>query len=333
MVKIGINGFGRIGRAAARVIFEKNLPVQIVGINDLSENDILSHLFQFDSTFGKFFGTVNFGKDFLEINNQKIKTFSERNPENIDWKGVGADVILECTGVFRTRELAENHLKSGAKKVVISAPAKGEVDGTFVIGVNEKNFDLQKHKIISNASCTTNCLAPVAKILDENFGIQRGLMTTIHSFTGDQRILDAPHRDFRRARTASESMIPTSTGAAKAVGLVLPNLLGRLNGIAIRVPTSNVSLVDLTVELKNKVSSNDINEVVKKEAEGRLKGILEFEEKPLVSRDFLKNSHSSIFDASQTMVIENTVKVLSWYDNEWGYSNRLVDLAIIAGGE
>lgn len=331
MTKIAINGFGRIGRMAARAIIERDLPLDIVAINDLTDAKTLAHLFEFDSTFGRFNGTVDHNENSITINGKKIPVFAERDPENLPWKEHAIEIALECTGFFRNQEGAEKHITAGAQRVIISAPAKGEVDGTFVVGVNDNKFDKEKHKVFSNASCTTNCLAPVAKVLNDTFGIEKGLMTTIHAYTGDQRILDAPHKDLRRARAAAVSMIPTSTGAAKAVGLVLPELNGKLNGFAIRVPTQDVSVTDLTVELKTEASVEEINTALKKAAEGELKGILGYEERPLVSIDYKGDAHSSIVDSQSTKVIGNMVKVLAWYDNEWGYANRLCDLAVIAG--
>jgi len=331
MTRIALNGFGRIGRMALKSILERNLDLEVVAINDLTDNETLAHLFAFDSTFGRFDGTVSAETDSLSINGKKIPVFSERDPENLPWKDLKVDIVLECTGFFRTREGAGKHISAGAKRVIISAPGKDAIDGTFVMGVNEKDFNPEKDFIISNASCTTNCLAPVVKVLDEAFGIKEGLMTTIHSFTNDQSTLDAPHKDLRRARTASASMIPTTTGAAKAVALVLPQLEGKLNGMAIRVPTEDVSLVDLCIHLNKKASAEEINAALSKAANTSLKGILDVETRPLVSRDFLKNSFSSIVDAPSTMVMGDMVKVLSWYDNEWGYASRLCDLAVHVG--
>ncbi len=331
MTKIAINGFGRIGRMAVRAIFEKNLPLEIVAVNDLTDTATLAHLFQFDSTFGTFKGTVEHDENSITINGKKIRAFAEKDPSVLPWKDLGVETVLECTGIFRKREGCDKHLAAGAKRVIISAPAKGEIDGTFVIGVNEKDFDPAKHKIISNASCTTNGLAPVAKVLHEKFGIINGLMTTIHSFTGDQRLLDAPHSDLRRARAATASMVPTSTGAAKAVGLVIPELKGKLNGLAIRVPTPDVSVVDLTVTLSREATAEEVNAALKAAAQGELKGILGFEERALVSRDFLGDDRSTIVDADSTVAIGNTVKILAWYDNEWGYALRLAELAVLTG--
>lgn len=330
MKKIAINGFGRIGRMVLRALIENHSgKYDIVGINDLTDCASLGHLFQYDSTYGEFNGSIEVEGEELIINGDRVKVFSERDPENLPWKDLEVDVVLECTGFFRTRETMQKHITAGAKKVVLSAPAKDEIDATIVLGVNDNDYDESKHNLISNASCTTNCLAPVAKVLNDEFGIVRGLMTTIHAYTGDQKILDAPHSDLRRARSAGQSMIPTTTGAAKAVALVIPELEGKLNGMAIRIPTPTVSLVDLTVELEKSTSKEEINEALQKASEGKLKGILGVEEKPLVSKDFQANSNSSIVDALSTQVMGgNFVKVLAWYDNEWGYSNRLADLVI-----
>lgn len=332
MKRIAINGFGRIGRMTLRALIENHAGnYELVGINDLTDPETLAHLFQYDSTYGEFSGSVSVEGDEIIIDSKRVKIFSERDPENLPWSELNVDVVLECTGFFTNREGMEKHRTAGAKKVVLSAPSKGDIDGTFVLGVNDELYDPENHHLISNASCTTNCLAPVAKVLHEKFGIKRGLMTTIHAYTGDQRILDAPHKDLRRARSAGQSMIPTTTGAAKAVSLVIPELEGRLNGMAIRVPTPTVSVVDLTVELDKDVSVEEVNSALKAASEGSLKGVLGYEEKPLVSKDFQKNSNSSIVDALSTASIDgNFIKVLSWYDNEWGYSNRLADLAIKA---
>ncbi len=328
MTKIAINGFGRIGRMTIRSILENDLPLEVVAINDLTDNATLAHLFAFDSTFGRFQGEISHDDESITINGKRILASSERDPSMLPWKTLGVDIVLECTGVFRKREGAQKHIDAGAKRVIMSAPAKDEIDGTFVMGVNEQDYNPNTDFIISNASCTTNCLAPVAKVVDENFGIVKGLMTTIHSYTGDQRILDAPHRDLRRARSCAESMVPTTTGAAKAVGLVLPQLKGKLNGFAIRVPTPDVSLVDLTVELKNEVPAEEINVALKTAATHSLKGILGYEERPLVSRDFIGENNSSVVDAGSTMTMGNMAKIVAWYDNEWGYATRLVDLAV-----
>ena len=298
----------------------------IVAINDITEPKTLAHLLKYDSCFGKFEGTVEATEDAIIVNGKEIKILAKTNPEELPWKELGVDVVLESTGRFTKRIDSEKHIKAGAKKVIISAPATGE-DITIVMGVNDEQYDPVNHDIISNASCTTNCLAPVAKVIDENFGIERGLMTTIHSYTNDQRILDLPHKDLRRARAAAISMIPTTTGAAKAVSLVLPQLQGKLNGMAIRVPTPAVSLVDVVFELKQETGKEEVNEALKRAAEGDLKGILGYCDEPLVSVDFKQDPRSSIIDAQSTMVMEgNMLKVLSWYDNEWGYSNRVVDV-------
>ncbi len=326
MVKVAINGFGRIGRNVFKVAMEQKVNFEIVAINDLTDAGTLAHLLKYDSLFGKFDGDVAVSGSDLVVNGKTIKISAERNPENLPWKELGVDVVVESTGLFRTAETAGKHITAGAKKVVISAPAKQE-DITIVMGVNEKEYDPKNHHIISNASCTTNCLAPFAKVIDEKFGIVKGLMTTIHSYTNDQVILDGPHKDLRRARAAAESIVPTTTGAAVAVGLVLPQLKGKINGMAMRVPTPTVSVVDIVFETKKPVTDEEVNKVLKEAAEGELKGILGYSELPLVSRDYFKDSHSSIIDALSTMVVgDNMLKVLSWYDNEWGYSNRVVDL-------
>jgi glyceraldehyde 3-phosphate dehydrogenase len=328
MKKIAINGFGRIGRMALQAIKQRKLDFKIVAINDLADPETLAHLLEFDSTYGSFGERISFSDNSLTIDGEEIPVFSKRNPEDLPWGELEVDVALECTGVFRHREKAKMHLNAGAKRVLISAPAKDKVDGTFVLGVNEGDFDPDKHFIVSNASCTTNCLAPVAKVLDQEFRIKKGLMTTIHSYTGDQRILDAPHKDLRRARAAALSMIPTTTGAAKAVALVLPRLDGKLNGMAVRVPTPTVSLVDLTVEIENRATKEEINAAFEKAANNELSGILGYETRPLVSIDYKMDSRSSIIDAQSTQVVGgNLTKVIAWYDNEWGYANRLVDLA------
>lgn len=325
MVKVGINGFGRIGRLALKAGLEKK-GLDIVAVNDLTDARTLAHLFKYDSTFGIFPGEVKVKDNTLIINGRTIRVLSEKNPILLPWKELGVEVVIESTGKFRDREGAGKHLKAGAKKVIISAPAKGE-DITIVLGVNEEEYDPEKHHIISNASCTTNCLAPAAKVLLDNFGIRRGLMTTIHSYTNDQVILDSPHKDLRRARAAALSMIPTTTGAAKATALVLPQLEGKIDGLAIRIPTPNVSLIDFVCELEKETVKEEVNQAFKKAAVGELSHILEYTEEPLVSRDFNGNSHSAIVDGLSTYVIDrNLVKVLVWYDNEWGYSHRLVEL-------
>ena len=332
MVKVGINGFGRIGRLILRAILEnyKN-KIQVVAINDLGSIETNAHLIKYDSTHGTIKEEIQTSKDGFKVGDQNIKVFAEKDPSNIPWGKVGAEVVLECTGIFLDKTSAEKHIKGGAKKVIISAPGK-EVDFTIVQGVNSK--DLKKeHNIISNGSCTTNCLAPVAMVLEKTFGINYGYMTTIHSYTGDQKLLDTLHKDLRRARSTEGAMIPTSTGAAKAMSLVLPSLKGKLDGTAIRVPTPNVSLIDLTVVTEKEVTAEKINQAMTKAANGELKGILDVNEKPLVSKDFNHNSHSSIFDITQTQVIKGKFsRVLSWYDNEWGFSNRMCDTAIQIAG-
>lgn len=326
MVKVGINGFGRIGRNVFRAAL--NHPeVEIVAVNDLTDAKTLAHLLKYDSIHGKLSADIQATEGGLIVNGKEIKVLAERDPAALPWGQYGVEIVVESTGRFTNKEDAEKHLVGGAKKVIISAPAKNE-DITIVMGVNEDKYDAGKHTVVSNASCTTNCLAPFAKVLNEQFGIIRGMMTTVHSYTNDQQILDLPHKDLRRARAAAENIIPTSTGAAVAVSLVLPELKGKLNGMAMRVPTPNVSVVDLVVEISKEVTVEEINAVLKEAAEGPLKGIMAYTEEPLVSRDFNGDAHSSTIDALSTMVIGGTmVKVLSWYDNEWGYSNRVVDLA------
>lgn len=325
-VKVGINGFGRIGRNAFKIAQDKDVNYEIVAINDLTTPSTLAHLLKYDSCFGKFKGTVEATDHSIIVNGKEILIFAEKDPENIPWGKLGVDVVLESTGIFTKKDGAEKHIKAGAKKVVISAPATDE-DITIVLGVNEETYDPSKHHIISNASCTTNCLAPFAKVIDKEFGIKKGLMTTVHSYTNDQRILDLPHSDLRRARAAALSMIPTTTGAAKAVSLVLPQLKGKLNGMALRVPTPTVSIVDIVFELDKSTSAEEVNQRLKAASENELKGILGYCEEELVSIDFKEDDRSSIIDAKSTMMMGDTmVKVLSWYDNEWGYSNRVVDL-------
>ena len=328
MVKIGINGFGRIGRLILRALLENYKgKIQVVGINDLGSVETNAHLIKYDSTHGILNHDVKTTSDGFQIGDQNIKVFAERDPAKLPWGKVGADVVLECTGFFLDKASAGKHIQAGAKKVIISAPAK-EVDFTLVQGVNSKELK-KEHNIISNGSCTTNCLAPVAMVLEKNFGITYGYMTTIHSYTGDQKLLDTLHKDLRRARATEGSMIPTSTGAAKAMSLVLPSLKGKLDGTAIRVPTPNVSLIDLTLVTEKEVTPENINDAMSKAAQGELKGILDINKKPLVSKDFNHNPHSSIFDATQTQVVKGKFsRVLSWYDNEWGFSNRMCDTAI-----
>ncbi|MBQ4492270.1 MAG: type I glyceraldehyde-3-phosphate dehydrogenase [Deltaproteobacteria bacterium] len=329
--KVAINGFGRIGRLVLRRALATG-GVDIVAINDLTDAKTLAHLLKYDSVHGIFNAEISAEEDAIIVNGKRIRISKELDPAKLPWKELGVEIVVEATGKFTKRDDAAKHLAAGAKRVLITAPGK-EVDGTFVVGVNDKDFDPAKHFVISNASCTTNCLAPVAKVMDDSFGIVRGLITTIHAYTNDQRILDLPHKDLRRARAAGLSMIPTSTGAAKAVGLVLPHLQGKLDGLAVRVPTPNVSLVDLVVELKKPATVEEINAAMKNAASGPLKGILEYCDLPLVSSDFNGNDASSIFDAGNTRVIDgNMAKVFAWYDNEWGYSCRVVDLIIRIAG-
>ncbi len=324
-IKVGINGFGRIGRLVFRGIVE-DPNMEVVAINDLTDAAMLAHLLKYDSIHGKFDGEVSVAGDSIVVNGKKIKVLAERDPKNLPWGELNVEYVVESTGIFRKRDQAQWHIDAGAKKVVISAPAKEE-DITIVMGVNEGDYDATKHHVISNASCTTNCLAPFAKVLNEKFGIKKGLMTTVHSYTNDQRILDLPHDDFRRARAAAESIIPTTTGAAAAVALVLPELKGKLDGYALRVPTPTVSVVDLVAELAKPTTAEEINAAFKEAAEGDLKGILGYEEQELVSMDYRGDSRSSIIDAPLTTVMDgNMAKVVAWYDNEWGYSMRVVDL-------
>lgn len=326
-VKVGINGFGRIGRLVVRAAQRLGADLDVVAVNDLTDAQTLAHLLKYDSVHGLFPGEVQAKGDRILVNGKEIQVMALKDPAQLPWKDLGVEVAMECTGLFRDKDKASKHLGAGAKKVIISAPAKGP-DITIVMGVNHESYDPAKHHIISNASCTTNCLAPVAKVILENFGIQRGLMTTIHAYTNDQRILDLPHEDLRRARAAALSMIPTTTGAAAAVALVLPQLKGKLDGMAIRVPTPNVSLVDLVVEVEKETGVEGVNAALKKASQGTLKGILGYSEEPLVSVDYNGSTLSSIVDALSTTVIEGRmVKVLAWYDNEMGYSARMVDLA------
>ena len=324
-VKVAINGFGRIGRNVFRIASQSDT-FEIVAINDLTDSETLAHLLKYDSVHGTFSGTVETQGDNLIVNGQTIKVLTQRDPALLPWKELDVDIVIESTGFFREREAAAKHLAAGAKKVVISAPGKNS-DITICMGINEDQYNPDSHNIISNASCTTNCLAPVAKVLLENFGIVRGMMTTVHSYTNDQKILDLPHSDLRRARAAGMSMIPTTTGATAATALVLPQLEGRLTGMAIRVPTPNVSLIDLVVETEKETTVEAVNEAMRAAANGQLKGILDYCEVPLVSRDFNGSPASSTFDSLMTTVMDGTmVKILTWYDNEWGYSNRVVDL-------
>ena len=329
-MKVGINGFGRIGRNFFRAIEVSGADVQVVGINDLTDTKTLAHLLKYDSILGRFNGTVVAEDGAIVVNGVRIPIFAERDPADLPWGKIGAEIVVESTGIFTDAQSAGKHITAGAKKVIISAPAKGE-DITIVMGVNEDKYDPATDNIISNASCTTNCLAPMAKAIDDAFGIERGLMTTIHAYTNDQSLLDFPHSDLRRSRAAALNMIPTSTGAAKAIGLVMPHLKGKLDGYAMRVPVPTGSATDLTVELKTAATKEEINAVVKAAAEGPLKGILQYTEDPIVSTDIVTDPSSCIFDSSLTNVNGNMVKVLGWYDNEWGYSNRLVDLVTFVG--
>lgn len=328
-IKVAVNGFGRIGRNFVRCCMN-DPEIEIVGVNDITSPEVLAHLLKYDSVLGRLNGTVELSDGDLVVNGKRIKVFSERDPAKLDWSSLGAQIVVESTGLFRDAEKAKAHLKGSVKKVVISAPGKN-VDGTFCIGVNMEAYDPGRHHIISNASCTTNCLAPVAKVLDENFGIEAGFMTTIHSYTNDQNLLDLQHKDLRRARAAAVNTLPSSTGAAKAIGLVLPQLDGRLDGIAIRVPTPNVSIVDLVVTARKTATKEEVNEAFKKASEGALKGILGYSEEPLVSSDYMQSSESGTVDALETKVNRNLIKTLSWYDNEWGYSRRLQDLVRFIG--
>jgi len=324
-IKVGINGFGRIGRAVVRTwLGDKDF--DLVAVNDLTDTKTLAHLLKYDSVMGNLTEEIKADGSQINVDGDSFRVFSEKDPSAIDWASVGAEIIIESTGRFTNAEDARKHLRGDVKKVIISAPAKGE-DVTIVLGVNDEMYDAKAHTIVSNASCTTNCLAPVAKVIHETFGIKNALMNTIHSYTNDQQLLDLPHKDLRRARAAALSMIPTSTGAAKAVALVIPELKGKFDGISVRVPTPNVSLVDVVINVERSTSTEDVNQVLKDAANGRMKGILAFSEEPLVSIDFKGNSHSSIVDAENTKVIDGTcIKILSWYDNEWGYSCRVRDL-------
>ena len=329
-VKVGINGFGRIGRNFYRALLAQGADVEVVGINDLTDINTLAHLLKYDSILGRLNQEVSVQGDSIKVGNKSFKVLADRDPANLPWGSLGADIVIESTGHFTDADKAAAHIKAGAKKVIISAPAKGE-DITIVMGVNHDKYDAASHHVISNASCTTNCLAPFAKVLDEEFGIVKGMMTTIHAYTNDQVILDFPHKDLRRARAAAINMIPTTTGAAKAISLVLPQLKGKLDGYAMRVPVPTGSATDLTVQLGREVTKEEVNAAIKKAAEGSLKGILEYTEDPIVSSDIVTSPASSIFDAGLTYVNGDTVKVVSWYDNEWGYSNRLVDLVGFVG--
>jgi glyceraldehyde 3-phosphate dehydrogenase len=327
-VKVGINGFGRIGRNVFRAAHEQGADIDWVGINDITDTKTLAHLLKYDSNYGRFPGEVEATDNGITVDGKEIKVFSERDPGDLPWGDAGADVVIESTGLFTDRENASKHIQAGAKKVIISAPAKGE-DVTVALGVNFDQYDKDQHEVISNASCTTNCLAPVAKVLHDAVGIETGLMTTIHAYTADQRLQDMPHKDLRRARAAAVNLVPASTGAAKAVGLVLPELNGKLSGFAVRAPIPTGSVVDLTATVSRDTSAEEINEIFKEKADtGDLEGILAYSEDPIVSSDIVGSSYSSIFDAPLTMVIDGRlVKVVAWYDNEWGYSNRVVEVA------
>ncbi len=325
-IKLGINGFGRIGRLVFRSILERNLDgFDIVGVNDLTDAATLAHLFKYDSVQGRFPGEVGLEGDSLIVNGDKFPVFSEKDPTKLPWGDLGTDVVVESTGIFRTREKAAQHLQAGAKKVIISAPARDQVDATIVIGVNDDRLNGDE-QVVSNASCTTNCLAPMVKILDDAFGLKRGFMTTVHAYTSDQQLVDGPHKDLRRARAAALSIIPTTTGAAKAVGLVLPHLQGKLDGMALRVPTPAGSITDLVAELETETTADEVNAAFREAAGGALKDIVQYSDEPLVSTDIIHNPHSTIFDAESTMATGSLVKVVGWYDNEWGYSCRTAEI-------
>ena len=329
-IRVGINGFGRIGRNFYRALVESGADIEVVGVNDLTDNKTLAHLLKYDTTLGRFGKSVDFDDENIIVDGKKIRALAERNPADLPWGELGADIVIESTGFFTDATKAKAHIDAGAKKVIISAPAKNE-DATFVMGVNNELYDPAAHHIISNASCTTNCLAPLAKALNDSIGIERGLMTTIHAYTGDQNLQDGPHKDLRRARAAAQNIVPTTTGAAKAVALVLPELKGKLDGYALRVPVITGSATDLTFEASREVTIDEVNAAVKAAAEGPLKGVLEYVEDEIVSSDIVTNPHQSIYDAKLTKVIGNQVKVVSWYDNEWGYSNSLVNLTVFVG--
>ncbi|MFM9367209.1 type I glyceraldehyde-3-phosphate dehydrogenase [Streptomyces sp. Da 82-17] len=333
-IRVGINGFGRIGRNYFRALLEQGADIEVVAVNDLGDTATTAHLLKYDTILGRLKAEVTHTEDTITVDGHTIKVLSERNPADIPWGDLGVDIVVESTGIFTKKEDAAKHIAGGAKKVLISAPAKDE-DITIVMGVNQDKYDPAQHHVISNASCTTNCVAPMAKVLDENFGIVKGLMTTVHAYTNDQRILDFPHKDLRRARAAAENIIPTTTGAAKATALVLPQLKGKLDGIAMRVPVPTGSATDLVVEVSREVTKDEVNAAFKKAADsGDLKGILFYTEDPIVSSDIVSDPASCTFDSSLTMVQEgNSVKILGWYDNEWGYSNRLVDLTTFVGGQ
>ena len=331
--RVAINGFGRVGRAAFRAAYERDLGLEFVGINDLADPHALTNLLKYDSVYGRFPGQVEAGEGVIRVDDREIPVFAEAEPGNLPWEELGAEVVIEATGRFRSRAEAAVHLLSGARKVIVSAPVKN-ADATIVLGVNfEQVYDAEAHQVLSNASCTTNCLAPVVKVLHESVGIRHGLMTTIHAYTADQRLIDLPHKDFRRARAAAVNLIPTSTGAAKAIGLVIPELAGKLNGFAVRAPIPTGSIVDLTIEAGRPTSIDEINALFHERADAdELAGILAYSEEPLVSSDIVKSPYSAIFDAPLTSVVDDTqVKVIAWYDNEWGYSNRLVELTALVG--
>jgi len=326
--KIAINGFGRIGRCLARILLSEGASdIELVAVNDLTSAEALGHLLAFDSVHRRFSKSVEAKEGALIVGGKRIPVLAEKDPAKLPWKSLGASIVIESTGLFTSREGAQKHIDAGAQRVIISAPGGSDIDGTFCVGINTDSYDPAKHIIVSNASCTTNCLAPMAKVLHQSFGILKGHMVTVHSYTNDQRVLDLPHKDLRRARAAGLSMIPTSTGAAKAIGLVMPELKGKLDGTSIRVPTPNVSLVCLTAQVGKKTTKDEVNKALKDAAAGSLKGVLAFEERPLVSSDFIGDPHSSIIDAAQTQVVgDDLVEVQSWYDNEWGFSNRMLDL-------
>jgi glyceraldehyde 3-phosphate dehydrogenase len=330
-IRVGINGFGRIGRNYFRALLEQGADIEIVAVNDLGDTATTAHLLKYDTILGRLKAEVSHTADTITVDGHTIKVLSERNPADIPWGELGVDIVIESTGIFTKKADAEKHIAGGAKKVLISAPAKDE-DITIVMGVNQDEYDAARHNVISNASCTTNCVAPMAKVVDENFGIVKGMMTTVHAYTNDQRILDFPHKDLRRARAAAENIIPTSTGAAKATALVLPQLKGKLDGIAMRVPVPTGSVTDLVIEVDREVSRDEVNAAFQKAAEGQLKGFLEYTEDPIVSSDIVNWPASCTFDSSLTMAQGNQIKIVGWYDNEWGYSHRLVDLTVYVGG-
>ncbi|URM91789.1 type I glyceraldehyde-3-phosphate dehydrogenase [Streptomyces sp. MRC013] len=329
-IRVGINGFGRIGRNYFRALLEQGADIEIVAVNDLGDTATTAHLLKYDTVLGRLKAEVTHTADTITVDGHTVKVLSERDPADIPWGGLGVDVVIESTGIFTKKADAEKHIAGGARKVLISAPAKGE-DITIVMGVNQDKYDAASHHVVSNASCTTNCVAPMAKVLDENFGIVKGMMTTVHAYTNDQRILDFPHRDLRRARAAAQNIIPTSTGAARATALVLPQLKGKLDGIAMRVPVPTGSVTDLVLELEHEATREEINTAFQKAAEGQMKGILEYTEDPIVSSDIVNWPASCTFDSSLTLVQGRQAKVVGWYDNEWGYAHRLVDLTVFIG--